>query len=240
MHWRVESARRYASWLFLILKMWQPSFYRAMAVLAAASPCALAIGTRTAVEVFCTSGVPRVITPTGAASRWPLLARERKPYTQPKSIGRDPKHGGSDVQLILPCQDRNRRFSWLKATTFVLMLLPAVRSAYLFGIVIGIFFWLIVWRVLARYGLGANAKALTLLALAAGLAAALLEAGFLWSRRGFDVLETVGYNLTLAILDAGYPPAWQVLAFGLLVALGARRPRSSAPQAPSPAARHVG
>jgi len=85
----------------------------------------------------------------------------------------------------------------------------------------GIFFWLMVWRVLARYGLGANAKALTMLAVASCLVAAFLEAGFLWSRRGFDVLETLGYNLTLAILDVGYPPAWQVLAFGLLVVLGA-------------------
>ena len=85
----------------------------------------------------------------------------------------------------------------------------------------GIFFWLMVWRVLAHYRLGANAKALAMLAVASCLFAAFLEAGFLWSRRGFDVFETLGYNLTLAILEVGYPPAWQVLAFGLLVALGA-------------------
>jgi len=84
-----------------------------------------------------------------------------------------------------------------------------------------IFFWLMVWRVLARYGLGANGKALAMLAVASCLFAAFLEAGFLWARRGFDVLGTLGYNLTLAILEVGYPPAWQVLAFGLLVALGA-------------------
>jgi sulfoxide reductase heme-binding subunit YedZ len=85
----------------------------------------------------------------------------------------------------------------------------------------GVFFWLMAWRVLARYGLGANAKALATLAVASCLFAAFLEAGFLWGRRGFDVLATLGYNLTLAILDVGYPPAWQVLAFGLVVALGA-------------------
>lgn len=83
----------------------------------------------------------------------------------------------------------------------------------------GIFFWLMVWRVLARYRLGANAKALIMLALGACLFAAFLEAGFLWGRRGFDVVKTLGYNLTLAILDVGYPPAWQVLAFGLVVVL---------------------
>jgi methionine sulfoxide reductase heme-binding subunit len=85
----------------------------------------------------------------------------------------------------------------------------------------GIFFWLMIWRVLARYGLGANGKALAMLAVASCLLAAFLEAGFLWSRRGFDVLETLGYNFTLAILDVAYPPAWQVLAFGLVVVLGA-------------------
>jgi methionine sulfoxide reductase heme-binding subunit len=276
--------------------------------------------------------------------------------------------GGNDLQLIWPWQDRNRRFSWLKASTFALMLLPAIRSAYLVGagdhgtalpivlggltywsgvwatvillmalavtpaaaifrwpalvdvrrmigvtalvytiahiiiyfafrrwdfayiandmttrltlvlatlstiglivlgatsvdaairymgtknwqrlhttnyvisglailhvalargtyaeqyILTGIFFWLMAWRVLARYGLGANAKALTMLAVASCLVAAFLEAGFLWARRGFDVLETLGYNLSLAILDVGYPPAWQVLAFGLIITLGA-------------------
>jgi sulfoxide reductase heme-binding subunit YedZ len=88
-------------------------------------------------------------------------------------------------------------------------------------ILTAIFFWLMVWRVLSRYGLGANAKALSMLAVASCLVAAFLEAGFLWARRGFDVLGTLGYNFTLDILDVAYPPAWQVLAFGLLVAVGA-------------------
>jgi sulfoxide reductase heme-binding subunit YedZ len=276
--------------------------------------------------------------------------------------------GGNDLQLIWPWQDRNRRFSWLKSSTFALMLLPAIRSAYLVGtgdygtavpivlggltywsgvwttvillmalavtpaatifrwpafvdvrrmigvaalvytivhmviwfafrhwdfayiandmttrltlivatlstiglialgatsvdaavqymgaknwqrlhttnyvlsglailhvvlargtyteqyMLTGIFFWLMVWRMLARNGLGANVKALAMLAVASCLVAAFLEAGFLWARRGFDVLGTLGYNLTLEILDVAVPPAWQVLAFGLLVALGA-------------------
>ena len=85
----------------------------------------------------------------------------------------------------------------------------------------GIFFWLMAWRVLARFGLGANIKALLVLALASCLVSAFLEAGFLWSRRGFEVLATLGYNFSLAILEISYPPAWQVLALGLLVALGA-------------------
>jgi sulfoxide reductase heme-binding subunit YedZ len=84
-----------------------------------------------------------------------------------------------------------------------------------------IFFWLMAWRVLARYGLGTNAKALAMLAVASCLVAALLEAGFLWARRGFDVLATLGVNFNLDVLDFGYPPAWQVLALGLVVVLGA-------------------
>jgi methionine sulfoxide reductase heme-binding subunit len=83
----------------------------------------------------------------------------------------------------------------------------------------GIFFWLMVWRVLARYRLGANATALLTLAIVSCLFAAGLEAGFLWMRRGFDAVKTLGFNLSLAILDVGYPPAWQVLAFGLAVVL---------------------
>jgi hypothetical protein len=66
----------------------------------------------------------------------------------------------------------------------------------------GIFFWLMAWRVLTQYGLGANAKAPAELASASCLCAAFLKAGFLWSRRGFDVLATLGYNLSLDILDS--------------------------------------
>jgi sulfoxide reductase heme-binding subunit YedZ len=84
-----------------------------------------------------------------------------------------------------------------------------------------LFFWLMAWRVLARYRLGTNAKVLALLAAASCLVAASLEAGFLWARRGFDVRDTFAVNFDLAVLDFGYPPAWQVLALGLLVALAA-------------------
>jgi methionine sulfoxide reductase heme-binding subunit len=84
-----------------------------------------------------------------------------------------------------------------------------------------LFFWLMAWRVLARYRLGTNAKVLALLAAASCLVAASLEAGFLWARRGFDVRDTFAVNFDLAVLDFGYPPAWQVLALGLVLALAA-------------------
>src|SRR5262249_55906682 len=99
-------------------------------------------------------------------------------------------------------------------------------------ILTAIFFWLMVWRVLARFGLGANAKALAMLALASCLVAAFLEAGFLRSRRGFGVLEPLGYIFGLAIRAGPYPPAWQVLALGLLVALGAAGREALRPKAP--------
>jgi sulfoxide reductase heme-binding subunit YedZ len=84
-----------------------------------------------------------------------------------------------------------------------------------------LFVWLMAWRVLARYGLGTNAKALAMLAVASCLLAASLEAGFLWARRGFGVWDTLGVNFNLAVLDFGVPPAWEVLALGLVVAVAA-------------------
>jgi methionine sulfoxide reductase heme-binding subunit len=86
-----------------------------------------------------------------------------------------------------------------------------------------IFFWLMAWRVLARYGLGTDAKVLAMLAVASCGVAASLEAVFLWARRGFNVWDTLGVNFDLAVLDFGYPPAWQMLALGLVVALAAAR-----------------
>jgi sulfoxide reductase heme-binding subunit YedZ len=83
----------------------------------------------------------------------------------------------------------------------------------------GIFVWLMVWRLLARYGLGADAKALTLLTAATCVFTALLEAGWLWGRRGYELSWTLSNNFSLAALDVGVPPAWQVLAFGLVFAL---------------------
>jgi sulfoxide reductase heme-binding subunit YedZ len=85
----------------------------------------------------------------------------------------------------------------------------------------GVFFWLMAWRVLAHYRQGADARALAMLAVASCVLTALLEAGYLWGRRGYEPLGTLGNNFTLATLDIGVPPAWQVLAFGLAFALAA-------------------
>lgn len=85
----------------------------------------------------------------------------------------------------------------------------------------GIFLWLMAWRVLARYGLGVDARALAVLTAAACVFAAILEAGALWIRRGYELSWTLGNNFSLASLDIGVPPAWQVLALGLLFVFAA-------------------
>jgi len=85
----------------------------------------------------------------------------------------------------------------------------------------GIFLWLIIWRALNRRRLGTDLKALALLTLGSSLLTALLEAGWYWSRRGFDVPGTLRNNFSLDALEIGIPPAWQVIAFGTMFVLGA-------------------
>jgi sulfoxide reductase heme-binding subunit YedZ len=108
---------------------------------------------------------------------------------------------------------------------------------YLLG---GIFVWLMAWRVLARYGLGADARALAMLAVTSSLFTALLEAGFLWSRRGYELSWTLGNNFNPAMLEVGVPAAWQVLAFGLVFALGAAGSEAQRVRAATLAARQAG
>ena len=82
----------------------------------------------------------------------------------------------------------------------------------------GMFLWLVVWRVLNRRGLGADAKALAMLAVASCLFTAFLEAGWIWAYHGFEPSGTLRNNFSL---DLGLSPAWKVLALGLLTALAA-------------------
>jgi sulfoxide reductase heme-binding subunit YedZ len=82
----------------------------------------------------------------------------------------------------------------------------------------GIFFWLVAWRVLDRYGRGNDARALAVLAVATCLFVILLEAACVWLKRGYPPLETLGNNFTLIF---GIPLAWELLAAGLLIALAA-------------------
>jgi sulfoxide reductase heme-binding subunit YedZ len=82
--------------------------------------------------------------------------------------------GGVAVRWVWPWQDRNRRFSWLKAGAFALVLLPALRTAWLVGageygtvaeiVLNGLTFWSGVW-----------ATAVLLMALAVTPAATILR-----------------------------------------------------------------
>jgi sulfoxide reductase heme-binding subunit YedZ len=82
----------------------------------------------------------------------------------------------------------------------------------------GIFVWLMAWRVLQRFRLGTDARALAALAVAACLFTALLEAGCFWVIRGYEPSSTLGNNFNPVLFEIGVPPAWQVLGFGLLFA----------------------
>jgi methionine sulfoxide reductase heme-binding subunit len=82
----------------------------------------------------------------------------------------------------------------------------------------GLFFWLMVWRVLDRHGRGTDARVLAVLAVASGLFTALLEALWIWAYHGYPPVGTLANNFSL---DLGIAPAWQVLGLGLLMAAAA-------------------
>jgi sulfoxide reductase heme-binding subunit YedZ len=101
----------------------------------------------------------------------------------------------------------------------------------------GMFLWLMVWRVLDRYGRGADAKALAILAVVSSLFTAFFEAGRVWATRGYEPSWTLGNNFTL---DFGVPPTWQILALGLLIALAAARRQAPRLRAVRLEARKIG
>jgi len=117
-----------------------------------------------------------------------------------------------------------RGWQRLHGTVYVLSGLVIMHALFSRGtfpeqyVMSGMFFWLMAWRALDRYGRGADARALAALAVATCLFTALLEAGRLWLNRGYDPLQTLGFNFSL---DLGVPPAWTNLALGLAIALAA-------------------
>ena len=104
----------------------------------------------------------------------------------------------------------------------------------------GLFVWLMLWRVLDRYKLGSDAKALIALAVFCCLFTAFLEAGFMWGRRGYDVMGTLHINFMWAPVEIGIQPPWQVLAFGLVFAFGAMARAALRVRTASLAARQTG
>ena len=112
----------------------------------------------------------------------------------------------------------------------------------------GLFLWLMGYRLIRRRGFGAGLVTLLLLAIAAGLATALVEAGWYAARSG-----VMASRVLLANLDFSFSirPAWWVLGAGLVMAAVAffrgmdqrmdRRGTRAAPHEVSPAvaSRHL-
>jgi methionine sulfoxide reductase heme-binding subunit len=87
----------------------------------------------------------------------------------------------------------------------------------------GMFFWLMVWRLL-NYRHRTDARLLAMLAVAACFFTAALEAGWSWAYYGYEPLGTLGANFSLIL---GVSPAWQILILGILITLAVtwqRRP----------------
>lgn len=120
-----------------------------------------------------------------------------------------------------------RRWQWLHNTVYVTSALAIghvvlVRGVYPEQFVLtGMFLWLMIWRVLNRYNRGTEFKSLMFLTVGSSLVTAILEAIWYWSRRGFNMSGTLLNNFSLAALDIGIPPAWQILIFGLIFVIGA-------------------
>ncbi len=93
----------------------------------------------------------------------------------------------------------------------------------------GMFFWLMGWRLLARRRLGADALALTALAVVSTLFTALLEAGWVWVYHGYEPMGTLAANFSL---ELGVPAAWKMLALGLAIALVAALQHARKRQSP--------
>jgi methionine sulfoxide reductase heme-binding subunit len=79
----------------------------------------------------------------------------------------------------------------------------------------GIYFWLMGWRGIQRYGLGTSPAALMLLALASAASSFAFEALWLQLVRGFAAASVAQQ---LWSLDLGLAETWQVLLLGLAVA----------------------
>ncbi len=82
----------------------------------------------------------------------------------------------------------------------------------------GMFFWLIGWRLLNRRGLGTDVRALAMLAVASCVFTLFFEAGWIWAIHGYAPSGTLRNDFSL---DLGVPPAWEVLALGLVIATAA-------------------
>src|SRR5262252_43796 len=82
----------------------------------------------------------------------------------------------------------------------------------------GIFFWLMVWRVLDRRRQGRDSGALALLAVGSCVFTAAFELGWIWAFRGYALSEILSIYFTPIL---GIPPPWTILVLGLVIAVAA-------------------
>jgi len=101
----------------------------------------------------------------------------------------------------------------------------------------GMFFWLMAWRVMNRRGRGVEARALAALAVASCIITVIFEAAWVWAYHGYAPSGTLRNNFTM---ELGIPPAWQMLALGLLIAVAALARQALRPAAAGIDAPNVG
>ncbi|WP_207482004.1 protein-methionine-sulfoxide reductase heme-binding subunit MsrQ [Arenibaculum pallidiluteum] len=102
-------------------------------------------------------------------------------------------------------------------------------------LMVGIFSWLVGWRLLDRRGLSARIPALMALGVGTALLTAVFEAVALDVLQGFDPWQTLAFNLSL---DLGLAPAWKVLGGGLSAAAAVFYRNPAALDRPRPKAPH--
>jgi sulfoxide reductase heme-binding subunit YedZ len=88
----------------------------------------------------------------------------------------------------------------------------------------GMFFWLMVWRALAKRGLGTHPITLAVLAVVTCAFTIVFEVLWTWVYQDFEPAQTFRNNFAMLY---GVPPSWKILVLGLLLALVAavrRRP----------------
>lgn len=80
----------------------------------------------------------------------------------------------------------------------------------------GLFLWLILWRIAFRFQRGTGLIPMLVLAVAAGVSTALVEAGWYLAATGIDPWRVLGANLAFSY---SIRPAWWVLGTGIVIAL---------------------
>jgi methionine sulfoxide reductase heme-binding subunit len=115
---------------------------------------------------------------------------------------------------------------WIAVLALVHFILQRKLETYEPVLMAGLFLWLMGWRVLDRFDVAHRVLALAALAIGAGVATMVLEAGYLSVRNGFPFGDVLFANLDMEYIVR---PGWWVIAAGLAMtalrlALAMRQP----------------